>query len=298
MQRRAFLRAASATALLAIARRGRAEVAMPRPPAIRVFSGVSVGAAPMPQTLLDVRTDGSHDFVKLGADLAAHAPHVFSIDNANARFVVWAMILPVPKGAWPYLVDDAAGSAVTRMGTSIGSGDGDGAITTATFEVDATTALRLARDSGVAAALRAPLDTGLAYAWSTPGGAARGKPVRIALRVTNGGSSTVRFAIGGRNDGPRDNRFSFRVRRDGREVTTIDAPDFGGRMFGQRLAPGDHVDVETDLRKWIDAPGAYDVDCEYAGELFPDDDDYARWPEHAAETWDVAPRGSLRVIIP
>ena len=296
MQRRAFLRAAGATALLAIARRARADMAAPMPPPIRVLSGVSAGAAPMPQTILDVRTDGSHDFVKLGADLGAHAPHVFSIDNANARFVVWAMTMPVPDGSWPYLVDDRDGTL--RMGTSIGTGDGDGSITTATFEVDAATALRLARDSGITAEIRLPLDTGLTYAWSNPGGAARGKPVRIALRVSNGGTSTVRFAIGGRNDGPRDNRFSFRVRRDGREVATIDATDFGGKTFGQRLAPGDHVDVETDLRKWIDAPGAYDVDCEYAGELFPDNDDFARWPEHAAETWEVAPRGSLRVIIP
>ena len=297
MQRRDFVKL-SAAALLAMARGARADMAAPMPPPIRVFSGVSVGAAPMPQALLDVRTDGTHDFVKLGADLAAHAPHVFSIDNANARFVVWAMILPVPKGAWPYLVEDVDGSAVTRMGTSVGGGDGDGSITTATFEVDATTALRLARDSGITANIRLPLDSGLTYAWSNPGGATRGKPVRIALRVTNGGTSTVRFAIGGRNDGPRDNRFSFRVRRDGRDVATIDATDFGGKMFGAKLAPGDHVDVETDLRKWIDAPGAYDVDCEYAGELFPDNDDYARWPEHAAETWDVTPRGSLRVIIP
>jgi hypothetical protein len=69
-------------------------------------------------------------------------------------------------------------------------------------------------------------------------------------------------------------------------------------MTFQRLTAGAHVEVEADLRGWIDAPGVYDVDCEYQGEIYPDTDDLGRWPDHAAEIWDIAPSGSLRVIIP
>jgi hypothetical protein len=108
----------------------------------------------------------------------------------------------------------------------------------------------------------------------------------------------VRFAIGGRQRGVRDNRFSFRVRKDGRDIPVKDEPDFGGLMQYRKLAPGDHAEVEADLRTWIDTPGAYELDCEYQGEVVDDNDAAPRWPDHAAETWDVAPRATMRVVIP
>jgi hypothetical protein len=290
MHRRDLLRFGAATAALALARRARAEVVDPRT-FVRVFSGVSAGAAAAPGTQLGTRADGTHDYVRLVGDLGAHDTHVFSSDNPNARFTVWAMISEPPKDTWPYLLFDNE----VRAASSTGS---DGTGHTATFEVGPDLAKLLASFTGVALQLRTPLDADLGYAWSAPPAARKGDPVRVRLRVTNSGTRVVRFAVGGRNRGARDNRFSFEVRKDGRELPLKDEPDFGGLMTSQRLTTGAHVDVEADLRGWIDAPGVYDVDCEYQGEIYPDTDDLGRWPEHAAELWDIAPRGSLRVIIP
>jgi hypothetical protein len=290
MHRRDLLRLGAATAALAVVRRARAEVVDPRT-FVRVAAGVSSGAAAVPGTQLDTRADGTHDYVKLGTDLGAHDVHVFSSDNANARFTVWAMITEPPEDTWPYLLFDNEVRAASSTG-------GDNGVHTATFAVDAAFATKIARFTGVGAQLRSPLDEGLAYAWSTPTGARKGDPVKIRLRITNRGQRVVRTVLGGRDRGPRDNRFSFRVRKDGHEVAVKDAPDFGGLMHEEKLAIGAHLDVEADLRAWVDAPGVYDVDCEYGGEIYPDTDDLARWPEHAAEVWDITPRGSLRVIIP
>jgi hypothetical protein len=290
MHRRDFLRFGAATTALALARRTRAEVVDLRT-FVRVLSGVSAGAAAVPGTQLGTRADGTHDYVKLGGDLGAHDIHVFSNDNLNARFTVWAMITEPPKDTWPYLLFDNE----VRAASSIGA---DSNVHTATFDVSPELASTIAQFTGVKPATRVALDEGLAYAWSTPAGARKGDPVKVRLRVTNNGTRVVRFMLGGRDRGARDNRFSFRVRKDGREIPVKDEPDFGGLMHYEPLATGAHVDVEADLRKWIDAPGVYDVDCEYQGEIYPDTDDLARWPDHAAEIWDIAPRGSVRVIIP
>jgi hypothetical protein len=48
---------------------------------------------------------------------------------------------------------------------------------------------------------------------------------------------------------------------------------------------------------WIDEPGVYDVDARFVGAIFPDTTDAGRWPDHAAETWDVFARGAMRVIV-
>lgn len=289
MHRRELLRAGAAASLLALARRAHADMMAPERPMAQVFAGVSAGGAQVPGSVLDLRPGGARDFVKLDADLGAHAAHVFSIDNANDRFVAWVMILPVPKGTWAYLLFDGEVRAAASIGEDAGAHS-------ATFELDAAFAKRVAQAWGTTVNIRLPLDGGLSYAWSNPGAAARGKPVRIALRVSNQGPRAVR--IDG-SAGPRDHRFSFRVRRaDGRELATREVMVIDELTAIERIAAGEHVDLEVDLREWIATAGTYDVDCAFDGAITDDTDDAGRWPAHGAETWDVAARGALRVIIP
>ncbi|MCE9579755.1 MAG: hypothetical protein K8W52_41940 [Deltaproteobacteria bacterium] len=290
MHRRTVLRFGLASALLALARPADARRAHPLAP--QVFAGISHGGAKVAGALVTLRPDGGREFVTTDGNLHARAFHVFAIDNASTRFLIWAQIDAPAPSRWVYLLDGQA----LRMASSTGSDDTTGA--TATFEVDAATAKRFARIAHVPVRRRTPLDGGLIATWANPGGAARDQPIRIAITVENTAASPVRFAIGGRNRGPRDNRFVFRARKDGHEVTPLDAPDFGGLMQHQRLATGERVTVEADLRAWFTAPGVYDLDCSYEGELIPDTPDAGAWPGHAHETWDYSARGSLRVIVP
>jgi len=272
--RRDFLRGA---ALLAIAGRTYARAVRPRPPRMNVRAGTSTGGAQMPGATIDLRPDGTRDYVKLGRDLGAHAPHVFSIDNANRRFVAWVMISPTGPDEWPYLVFEGT----ARKASSIGD---DGELHTATFELDASVAPRIARGAGAGVALRLPLDGGLSYAWRN------GKGSRIALRIENQGASALRIPGA---SGARDSRFTFRTRGAAIEH----APVLDELRGIERLAPGAHVELECDLREWIEAAGTYDLECAFDGAIYPDTDDLGRWPEHAAETWDIHAAGALRVTL-
>jgi hypothetical protein len=282
MHRRDLLRFGAGAAALAIARRARADMAAPERPMAQIFSGVSAGGAQVPGSVLDLRPDGSRDFVKLEADLGAHAAHVFSIDNANQRFVAWAMILPFRKGQWPYLVF----GDVVRAASSVGEDDTQHS---ATFELDAALAKTIASGFGVVPAVRMPLDGGVTYAWSNP------TKTRIRLRIDNKGNGALR-TLGSAGD--RDHRFSFRVRKDGREIAIKEVMVIDESAAIIALKAKDHVDLEVDLRAWIDKPGVYDVDCAFDGQLFPDNVSMGAWPEHAAETWDIHAAGALRVIVP
>ena len=276
MHRRDLLRFGAAATALAIARTARAHRGEP-PPAFSVVAGVSMGAAAMRGAAIAVRADGTREYVVLGRALAAQFPTISSNDNANARFTVRIEIGEPPGGTTPYLrfanvVRSAAGTAT------------NGAAHVATFDVDAATATTFANAVSATLHTRVPLDDGLAYAWSAA-------DARLRLRVTNHGTRVVRLVTGGRN------RFAVRARRRGADVAMNDGPD-GGAPRVQRLAPGEHVDVVADLRAWLDAPGAYDVDCEYQGQLSPEADDPSRGPDSAAAVWDIAPRGAVRAVIP
>jgi hypothetical protein len=235
--------------------------------------------------LLDVRAGGT--------SVRAGDPHVFSITNANDHFLVWVRLDAPPPGTRPYLRVGALELPAT------GTVDDDAQHVNATFAADREQALRIARALGVQAAERVPLDGGLTYAWRVDGAPAVGGPVTIALRIENHGPRTVKLMMGGRQRGPRDNRFSFRARFAGAPLKVEEALDFGGLAQDVPLAPGAHLDVQADLRGWVDLerPGTYEVDCEYNGELFPDADGHARWPEHAHETWAITATGSVLVTL-
>lgn len=104
--------------------------------------------------------------------------------------------------------------------------------------------------------------------------------------------------VGGRQRGPRDNRFSFTITRNGTPVAIADAPDFGGISFSKKLQPGDDHELTVDLRSWaaLDAPGHYAVDVTYEGELTKD----GVMPTTATDRkhlWDVTLKGQGGILV-
>lgn len=94
----------------------------------------------------------------------------------------------------------------------------------------------------------------------------RGEDVVIAVsfELDPGTPHVARFE-GGRQRGPRDNQFSFRVKRDGVVLPEIDGPDFGGIGRYVFIEPGAPSVVRTSLAPWVDlsVPGQYVVECGY-----------------------------------
>ena len=266
--------------------------AVAEPPPLVVRSGITVGTSPTKGAVKATRLGRAPDYVRLGARLHATKPHIFSVSNANDRFLVWLTLRSLPRTRWPYLV----ALDTVFMATSTGS---DSTGSTASFEVDRSEATRLAALWHVPMTERAPLDQGLVYAWRIDGEPKLGDPVPIVLRIENRGNQPVRVMMGGRQRGVRDNRFAFTATLDGEPLTVKEAPDFGGLSTNQRLAPGEHVEVGADLRAWVDVdrPGRLDISCQYEGELFPDNDDHGQWPDHAHETWQITVPGNLQLTL-
>jgi len=122
--------------------------------------------------------------------------------------------------------------------------------------------------------------------------------VTVKLRVKNAGQTTLGFVVGGRQRGPRDNRFVFKVSRNGTPVAIKDAPDFGGISFYKALKPGEGHELAVDLRSWADLaiPGHYAVDVTYEGELAKD----GVMPTTATDRknlWDVALTGQGGILV-
>lgn len=262
-------------------------------PLLDVRAGTSVGPARVDGTVLTTRVGHAPGYAILGAAIHAEKPHVFSISNANDQFMVWVRLDALPPGTQPYLLVDAL--VLQATGTVNDAPQG----VNATFVADRDQALRIARVLGVQAAERVPLDSGLTYTWRADGTPAVGGPVMIVLRIENHGQRTVRLMMGGRQRGPRDNRFSFRARVTGVPLRVKEVLDFGGLSTDAPLAPGAYLEVQADLRGWVEfeRPGTYEVDCQYDGELFPDTGGHAQWPEHAHETWAITVAGSLLITL-
>lgn len=228
-----------------------------------------------------------------GASVRSTDPHVVSITNTNDHFIVWMRLDPLPPGAQPVL----------RVGAlelpGLGAFDDNTQLVNATFSADREQALRVARALGVQIAERVPLDGGLTYAWRVAGAPAVGEGVTLALRIENHGPRTVHLKLGGQQRGPRDNSFSFRARFAGAPLPVKEVLDFGGLAHTEPLAPGAHLEVQADLRGWVDLerPGTYEVDCAYHGELYSDGGGYGQWPEHAHEAWGLEATGSVLVTL-
>ncbi|MBK9036371.1 MAG: hypothetical protein IPL61_34840 [Myxococcales bacterium] len=262
--------------------------AAPRPG--RLYDGRQVpphGGGPLPTRL-------ALDQVRLGRARRVRAVTVFSQANANDRFVAVVEVDFVPRRSMFLTV---AGGAVPASSWGSGfAGRGRGSLT---FTLDAAMADELCQVLGVPRHDRAPLGAGLAGRWRPRAQPfALGHPMELVVAITHGGGDPVAMSVGGRQRGPRDNRFGFTVTRAGQPLPVLDAPDFGGVMGYRRLAPGDVVELAADLAAWvtIDQPGTYDVRCQHQVELTPTEAG-APWPAHGHETWDRTFSATVPIVV-
>lgn len=214
--------------------------------------------------------------------------------NDNQTFTFWVVLPLQHEHDYLYVKVD------NDWWSSGGTGrDSEG--TKTTFQLDRAAARRIADAYGIPMHERTKLDDGLRYTFRFPPKASLDKTVAIpvVLRVENAGKTSVGFMVGGRQRGPRDNRFGFVIARNGKPVTIKDAPDFGGVGTYQVIAPGKHHDVTCpDLRAWadLDLPGYYTIEARYEGELTKD----GKFPNTAAERaqlWDIAATGQGSILV-
>lgn len=214
-------------------------------------------------------------------------------DNTNTEFTMW-VVFPRQK-----VEKDLFLSADGTWFTSGGFGHDDTG-SQASFQLDRPTAVRIAKALGLTLNERTKLDAGLQATWVFPPVVsmnAKG-PITVKLRVKNAGAATLGFAIGGRQRGPRDNRFEFKISRNGTPIAIVDAPDFGGLMYYKVLKTGEEHELSVDLRAWADLklPGHYQIDALYGGELVKD----GVMPTTAADRknlWDVSLVGQGGILV-
>ncbi len=116
----------------------------------------------------------------------------------------------------------------------------------------------------------------------------------IVARIENpAGAPEVLLRKGGRYRGPRNNRFAFRVRRDGVLLENHEAPDLGGVEGLILMAPSDVFTASASLDRWADVsrPGAYEVECRYETTLSPPD---GPAPVARRDLWDRVFSGTVR----
>jgi hypothetical protein len=220
-----------------------------------------VVAKPAPGTITATRFGTRTVTAKLATKVVATSVELTSSNNANTQFTLWVVFAKQPDQN-VFLSADGGWWQSDSFGH-------DATASQASFVFDRATAKRLAKVFQIPLNERTPLDAGLQATWSIPATASAlsSDPVTVKLHVKNAGTTTLGFSIGGRQRGPRDNRFSFTVTRDGKPVAITDAPDFGGIMFYKALKPGEAHELTVDLRSWaaLDAPGFYAVDGTYEG---------------------------------
>ncbi|MBA3462069.1 MAG: hypothetical protein H0T46_19070 [Deltaproteobacteria bacterium] len=217
---------------------------------------------------------------------------LMSTANDNSTFTMW-VVFPKQKNTHVFVSIDGE----WFMSDSYGHDD---TASQASFQLDRATAQRLAKALNVTLHERSKIDAGLRATWAIPARASTDATaaIPVKLRVKNEGKTTLGFVIGGRQRGPRDNRFSFTVSRNGKPVPIKDAPDFGGISYYKKLAPGDEHELTVDLRSWAElgTPGMYQIDAKYEGELAKD----GVMPSTAAERknlWDVSLAGQGGILV-
>ena len=230
----------------------------------------------------------------ISPDVPILAKYIYSRTNDNSSFQLWIETDPFAEGAVPTLVFET-------QHWKIASTARDGSKSIILLDLDRDLAHRMARAWSIVAHERSRLDEGLRYTWSFPPKATTraDDPILIKLAVENTGKRTIGFLVGGRQRGPRDNRFSFAVSRNGTPLPVLPSDDFGGIAQYRNLGPGDKLEVSADLRAWftIDQPGHYAIDAKHETELskdalMPDG------PSHQADVWDVAPVGQGAILVP
>ena len=251
-----------------------------------------MGVKPSAKTITAQRFGGRTTPGKLDTPIKPKSIDITASNNTNTEFTMWVVfgkqrdtdVFVWAAGTW--LVSDSYGHDDTGSQAS--------------FQLDRATAERFAKALNVPLNERAKLDDGIEASWTIPAKASSltKDPVMVKLVVKNAGKTTVGFVIGGRQRGPRDNRFSFSISRNGTPVTIIDAPDFGGLSYYKPLKPGESTDLSVDLRSWADLslPGHYQIDARFEGELARD----GKMPSTAAERknlWDLTLLGQGGILV-
>jgi len=219
---------------------------------------------------------GRHARAKLTTTVAPTFVETIPADNANATYQLRVgLAAPVPDGLWPVI---GLGGSFWRAESQGGSGTtGD-----ASFTLDRATAAALAKAFGVPLRERTKLGDGLVYAWTIPRRASAKQPIAIVLRVSNPTQATVGFVVGGMMGERGDGRFVPEIRGAGKPVPLVEVHGANGGFAYQKLAPGGHLEVTTDLRGYVvgglSAPGHYAIAIRYDGQL-----------QDGANLWDVAP---------
>ncbi len=246
-----------------------------------------------PKTVTTTRSGNRAGLAKPARKITPRSVEMTSHSNANTEFTMW-VVFPRQTSDQDVLL-----SADGGWWQSESYGHDDSA-SQASFTFDRATATRLARELNIPLNERTKLDDGLQATWSIPATATirPTDPITVRLQVKNAGKTTLGFVIGGRQRGPRDNRFSFAVSRNGAPVAVKDAPDFGGLSYYKALKPGEAHDFAVDLRAWADlaTPGHYAVDVSYEGELAKN----GVMPTTATERknlWDVKLTGQGGILV-
>ena len=203
--------------------------------------------------------------VELHRRINATNLRLYSTSNDNDRYRFAATV----RGSSFELVLVLDGAVITSAGSSVVARE-----TTVDFSVDRARAERISRAFAIARLDRSPLGARLEGRFSTERSRLSvGDVVRVQLVVRNAeGAEGVQWQVGGRQRGPRDNRFRFRVRRDGALLVERPGMDFGGPTFFTALAAGATATMTADLSAWADlsAPGRYRVECSYETTLAPE----------------------------
>jgi hypothetical protein len=222
--------------------------------------------------------------------VAIHSASVYSITNDNSRFQIM-LRTDSTHDRFPTL----------QLGDRMLKSNSYSADSTGTFvdlQVDRADAAAIATAFGVPVHDRTRLDADLRYTWRFPSPIANNAPAIVTLVATNTGTAPVGFEIGGRQRGPRDNRFAFTVTRDGVALPIKPAPDFGGISYFKRLGPGESAEVSADLRSWValDRPGHYTIIATHETDLSKGGE-MPSYPDGAADVWTIAPTGQGAIVV-
>jgi hypothetical protein len=215
---------------------------------------------------------------------------IYATDNANEHYSVWLIYKPRAR------LSDTAVFLLSGEPIALVSPGRDSEKAFYEFGVDRVAAKAIAARFGVAPHDRAPIGESVAGRFAPIERVYRsGDPVEIELAIENPATAPpVGIQVGGRQRGPRDNRFELTVYCDGQPLPPLPGPDFGGPTHFAPMAPGSAVRLRACVERWADVskPGHYRVECRYATTFAPSG--INPWtPGNAARVWDRVFTGAV-----
>jgi len=218
---------------------------------------------------------------------------LYATDNGNTRYQIYFRSPRRPQ----------CGRALLRLGAHAIASNGwghDDESCSVSFELDRPLADLAAAHFSIPRQDRHAIGRDLRGAFVVGSRSVRsGDDVEVTLSIHNPpGAPPIMRYVGGRQRGPRNNRFTFVIQRDGRTIASIDAPDFGGLGGFTEQASGTTGEVREHLSRWgdISVPGRYVVKCRYDTELAPAGVD-AFDDANRGKVWDRAFEGVIRFTV-